>query len=117
MQDWRATPQLTLTYGVRYTLLQPPYETNGTQVAPSISLDNFFNQRAAAMMAGQTYNPLVQFDLSGRLTIGRLIGIGTTEMLRLDWHLPGLRKPIVGSYSEYSEALEEFYPRRLWNLL
>ncbi len=67
VQDsWRATPQLTLTYGVRYTLLQPPYETTGTQVAPSISMDGFFKSRAAAMLAGQTYNPLVTFDLSGQ---------------------------------------------------
>jgi hypothetical protein len=64
--SWRATPQLTLTYGVRYTLLQPPYETTGTEVAPSISLEGFFKNRAAAMLAGQTYNPLVTFDLSGQ---------------------------------------------------
>lgn len=67
VQDsWRATPQLTLTYGLRYTLLQPPYETTGTQVAPSISLENFFQSRSAAMLAGQTYNPLVTFALSGQ---------------------------------------------------
>jgi hypothetical protein len=67
IQDsWRATPQLTLTYGLRYTLLQPPYETTGTQVAPSISLEGFFQSRSNAMFAGQTYNPLVTFDLSGQ---------------------------------------------------
>ena len=67
IQDsWHATPQLTLTYGLRYTLLQPPYETTGTQVAPSISLENFFQSRSAAMLAGQTYNPLVTFALSGQ---------------------------------------------------
>jgi Carboxypeptidase regulatory-like domain len=67
VQDsWHATPQLTLTYGLRYTLLQPPYETTGTQVAPSISLENFFQSRSAAMLAGQTYNPLVTFALSGQ---------------------------------------------------
>ncbi|MGA8238764.1 MAG: carboxypeptidase-like regulatory domain-containing protein, partial [Candidatus Sulfotelmatobacter sp.] len=67
IQDsWHATPQLTLTYGLRYTLLQPPYETTGTQVAPSISLENFFQSRSTAMLAGQTYNPLVTFALSGQ---------------------------------------------------
>ena len=66
VQDtWRATPTLTLTYGLRYTLLQPPYETTGTQVAPSISLEKFFQQRSASMLAGQTYNPLIQLALSG----------------------------------------------------
>jgi hypothetical protein len=67
LQDsWRVTPSFVLTYGVRYTLLQPPFETSGTQVAPSISLDNFFRDRATAMNAGQTYNPVIQFDLSGQ---------------------------------------------------
>ncbi len=71
IQDsWRVTPQLTLTYGLRYTLLQPPYETTGTQVAPSISLENFFQSRSAAMLAGQTYNPLVSFALSGQANGG-----------------------------------------------
>jgi hypothetical protein len=71
IQDsWRVTPQLTLTYGLRYTLLQPPYETTGTQVAPSISLENFFQSRSAAMLAGQTYNPLVTFALSGKANNG-----------------------------------------------
>jgi hypothetical protein len=64
--SWHATPQLVLTAGLRYTLLQPPYETTGTQVAPTISLNDFVKQRAAAMYAGQTYNPLITFDLSGQ---------------------------------------------------
>jgi len=67
MQDsWRVTPAFTLTAGMRYTLLQPPYETSGTQVAPSTSLNNFFKKRAVAMFLGQTYNPLISSDLSGQ---------------------------------------------------
>jgi hypothetical protein len=63
---WRVTPRLTFTYGVRYTLLQPPYETTGTQVSPSISLESFFQNRAAAMLAGHGYNPPISYDLSGQ---------------------------------------------------
>jgi hypothetical protein len=67
VQDsWRVTPTFTITAGVRYTLLQPPYETSGTQVAPSVSLNDFFKKRAAAMFAGQSYNPTVSLDLSGQ---------------------------------------------------
>ena len=67
VQDsWRVTPQLTVTYGLRYTLLQPPYETTGTQVSPSISLENFFQNRSAAMLAGQAYNPPISYVLSGQ---------------------------------------------------
>jgi len=63
---WRVTPNFTLTFGARYTLLQPPYETTGTQVAPSVSLHDWFNKRGLAMLAGQTYAPVVQFNLSGQ---------------------------------------------------
>ena len=59
-------PNLTLTYGLRYTLLQPPYETNGTQVATDQSLDGWFKQRGAAMLQGQAYEPLLTFSLSGQ---------------------------------------------------
>lgn len=68
---WRVTPNFTLTFGARYTLLQPPYETTGTQVAPNVSLNDWFNKRGQAMLAGQTYNPLVQFDLSGQANGGK----------------------------------------------
>jgi len=71
VQDsWRATPQLTLTYGVRYTLLQPPYETAGNEVVPSISMESFLQNRAAAMLAGQTYSPPISFVLGGKANNG-----------------------------------------------
>ena len=68
---WRVTPNFTLTFGARYSLLQPPYETTGTQVAPSVSLHDWFNKRGQAMLAGQTYAPLVQFNLSGQANGGQ----------------------------------------------
>ena len=64
--QWRVKPNLTFTYGLRYTLLQPPYETTGTQVSPTISLNNWFQQRSNAMLAGNVYDPVVQFALSGQ---------------------------------------------------
>ncbi|MBV9484039.1 MAG: carboxypeptidase regulatory-like domain-containing protein [Acidobacteria bacterium] len=67
IQDtWRVTPQLTITYGMRYTLLQPPYETTGTQVSPSISLEGFLQSRGQAMLAGHGYNPPISYVLSGQ---------------------------------------------------
>jgi Carboxypeptidase regulatory-like domain/TonB dependent receptor len=64
--SWRVTPHLTLTYGVRYTLLQPPYETTGTQVSPSVSLESFLRTRGADMAQGIPYNPPVSYILSGQ---------------------------------------------------
>jgi hypothetical protein len=68
---WRVRPNLTLTFGARYTLLQPPYETSGLQVGPTTSIDNWFNQRSNAMNQGQTYAPLLQFGLNGKANGGR----------------------------------------------
>jgi len=64
--SWRVTPNLVLTFGLRYTLLEPPYETTGTQTAPSVSLNDWFTHRFIAMHQGQTYAPTVQFNLSGQ---------------------------------------------------
>jgi hypothetical protein len=64
--QWRVKPNFTVTYGLRYTILQPPYETTGTQVSPTISLHDWFNQRGQAAAAGQVYNPTIGFQLSGQ---------------------------------------------------
>jgi hypothetical protein len=55
VQDsWHITSSLTITAGLRYTLLQPPYETSGNQVAPDASLNDFVTQRATLMEQGKT---------------------------------------------------------------
>ena len=55
--SWRVTPNLVVTAGLRYSLLQPPYEADGNQAAPTISVGNLFAQRAKAQLAGQAYSP------------------------------------------------------------
>ena len=66
VQDsWHAKSNLTFTYGVRYSLLQPPYERGGNQVSPSISLDNFFKTRMTDMTQGISYSPDFSMVLSG----------------------------------------------------
>jgi Carboxypeptidase regulatory-like domain len=64
--SWRVTPNLVLTGGLRYSLLQPPYEKNGNEVAPSVSLNSWFKGRDTAMLQGNTYRPTVSMDLSGQ---------------------------------------------------
>ena len=67
VQDsWRVKSNLTVTYGLRWTLLQPPYEKNGVQVAPTISLNNWFEQRGQTMLTGSPFTQLIQFDLAGK---------------------------------------------------
>jgi|HubBroStandDraft_2_1064218.scaffolds.fasta_scaffold00270_17 hypothetical protein len=67
VQDsWKVTPNFTLTVGLRYSLLEPVYETNGNQVSPNQSLNAFVNSRAAAMQQGQTYDETITYSPSGQ---------------------------------------------------
>jgi len=66
VQDqWKATPQLTLTFGLRYVYLGVPYEKDGQQIAPTISLDKFLADRIAAAAAGTGYDTDISFRASG----------------------------------------------------
>jgi hypothetical protein len=71
VQDsWRARHNLTVTYGLRWTFLQPPYEKNGVQVAPTTSLNRWFKERAQTMASGLPFNNPISFDLSGQANGG-----------------------------------------------
>lgn len=67
--NWRVTPNLTLTYGVRYVNLGVPYETHGLQVAPVFPLQEFFQERLDGMAAGipsnQLPHNLMEYDFIG----------------------------------------------------
>ena len=68
VQDsWRIKPNLTLTYGLRYSLFSPPWETNGTEVSPTVNLGDWFKERGDKMLKGESSvnDPLITFDLSG----------------------------------------------------
>jgi hypothetical protein len=50
--SYRIKPNLTLTYGVRWSLFGVPYEKNGVQVIPQTSLNQFFVDRASGQGLG-----------------------------------------------------------------
>ncbi len=67
LQDsWRVRPNLTVTYGLRQTILQAPYETNGQQIAPTINMRKWFETRAAGALKGVTTQPDINFAASGQ---------------------------------------------------
>ncbi|MGD0729993.1 MAG: TonB-dependent receptor [Terracidiphilus sp.] len=67
VQDaWRLRSNLTATFGVRYTLLQTPYETNGQQISYNTDMDAWYMKREAAAQQGQVYEPILNLQPSGK---------------------------------------------------
>jgi hypothetical protein len=67
LQDsWRIVPSVIITYGVRYTFLQPPYEVNGQQIATTVDTHEWFLKRGEAAAQGQIYEPNLTFAPNGR---------------------------------------------------
>jgi hypothetical protein len=71
--SWKVKPNLTVTFGLRYSLFSPPWETTGLQVSPSVNLSDWFNLRAKDMENGIPSNqdPLISFSLGGPANGGK----------------------------------------------
>jgi len=64
--SYRFRPNLTVTLGVRHSLLETPYEVNGQEVAPTIDLHQWFENRAIAAKQGLGNQPAFSFAPSGQ---------------------------------------------------
>jgi hypothetical protein len=76
---WKIKPNLTLTYGLRWGVGTPVYETNGFQTSPTVSLNDFFRRRQEGADAGQPLNELLTVELSGRAN-------GRPDFYKTDWN-------------------------------
>lgn len=66
VQDsWRATDKLTLTFGLRHSILQVPYDTTGQSAAPTLDTHALLQSRASAAAQGNVYEPNLQFAPNG----------------------------------------------------
>jgi Carboxypeptidase regulatory-like domain len=66
IQDsWRVMPNLTITFGLRHTILQTPWETKGQEVTPTIDTNTWYKKRESAAQAGQVYEEDLQFSPAG----------------------------------------------------
>jgi len=66
--SWKLRSDLTLTYGLRYTLHTVPYEVNGFQSVPSVNENTYLSTRlqaAAQGLSGNSVVPLVSYSLGG----------------------------------------------------
>lgn len=67
VQDsWRLKRSLTITYGLRHSILQTPYETNGQQIAPTVDTHDWFLKRGEAAKEGNVFEDLLSFVPSGK---------------------------------------------------
>jgi len=62
---WKIGTTLTLSYGLRYSLSRPIYETNGFETKPNIPLSDYLQRRIDASAKGQNYFEPLLMDLSG----------------------------------------------------
>jgi hypothetical protein len=71
---WKATPKLTISYGLRYQLYSVPYEVHGDESVPTqISLNAYIKDRIAQQDAGNTSNtglPFYSYELGGKANHG-----------------------------------------------
>jgi hypothetical protein len=68
---WKIKPNLTLSYGLNYSVQMPPYELNGEQdievdsTGNIITPENYLANRLTAAQNGQNFNPLIGFSPIG----------------------------------------------------
>lgn len=63
---WRFRPNLTLSYGLRWSTSTPVYEVNGFQLVPTVPLGDYFELRREGAERGVPYTVPVTFDTGGK---------------------------------------------------
>jgi hypothetical protein len=72
VQDsFKVMPNLTITAGLRHTIQQTPYETNGQQVQATINLHQWFQTRGQQAALGNSVQPEISFAPSGQSRGGK----------------------------------------------
>jgi len=65
--SWKIRPNLTITGGIRYSLMPPVHEANGQQTSPNVNLGNWLAQRGQLASQGLSQSAAgnISFLLSG----------------------------------------------------
>jgi hypothetical protein len=120
LQDsWRVRPNLTLTFGMRHTLLQTPYETHGQQVSPTVDTHDWFLKRGEAAAQGRVFEDDLFFAPNGKAN-GKP-GFWPKEKANIAPRLSVVYSPDTKTairsgfgiyYDHYGEALTSQFARR-----
>lgn len=65
---WKVTPNLTLSYGLRWVNYTVPYDKQGEEATPSLDFNTYWGKRldqSAAGLSGDTSLPFISYSLSG----------------------------------------------------
>jgi len=62
---WKPFHNLTVTFGIRYSLDRPVYEKNGFEVVPTVPLGDFLERRKFWAATGVPLNELITFEKGG----------------------------------------------------
>ena len=62
---WKYKSNVTLTYGLRYGLSRPVYETKGFEAKPDVGLQDYLNLRIAASKQGLNYDAPISVIKAG----------------------------------------------------
>jgi hypothetical protein len=83
--SWRIKPNITMTYGLRWSFFPAPWETNGLQTSPTFGLGTQFNQNVKNMEQGVGYlkEGPIGFNLGGPVNHGP----GFYPLEKTDWSL------------------------------
>jgi hypothetical protein len=64
---WKIRPNLTLTYGLRYSYSLPVWEANGFEAGTDIPLSDFFQKRLEGAAKGTPFNDPISIVLTGKV--------------------------------------------------